>query len=459
MAFKNKNKIDLIRDVIRAYKAMQTVPELKTIKKPQGGIIGLLLFLLIELVGPEVVKQIIISFLTKNLDKGETSIKSSLKNLLSSDSSSKNSGISNILKSTGTGIKIPMKKIDKCGFLKINPLSKEGKDMIIPGSMDNHLQTSINNNPNNFNNYKGVLQTKYDDSDDTLLLKLDSSQNNKSFSSFLVSYIDSLNIINSRPLIKIVIDYMFGNLTPLLFSKTCIIDKLKSDKMIEKMKDDEETMDDDKIFDFTSQELKEIEEKAEQLSKGNNKVDLGCGFMDMTFNTEELNSIIDGLESTGPSSIQQMTNVIDSMENHVISNNLTTIQQKENSQTVKSGFLRGFLEQIEFVLIRQALLGPQMIMLFTLVDIFKGNLTLDVNGQVIDPSDSTTDDLKNRKSLVKNLTKQTKSIITKAIYDRFTKECNELKNSIMEKYFKDVISMYGKQLLSLLGIRERGIIN
>ncbi len=457
MGFKNKNKIDIIRNVIKAYKAMQTVPELKTTKNPQKGIVGFLLVLLIELVGPEVIKEVIISFLTKNLIKGENSIKNSLKNLLTSDTSSKGSNIPNFIKN---GFKISLSKLDKCGsVLKTDPNSKEGKDMIFPGSMDDHLQKSINNTPNSFNNYKSVLETKYNDSDDTITLKSHSSQDNNSLSLFLINYIDSLNIINSKPIIKTVIDFMFGNLTPLKYSRECLIEKLKTDKILEKIKDEEGEEDDDKLFNFTNEELNNIEKEAEQLIKGNREIDMGCGFMEMNFDIDEINGIIDELENTGPSSIQQVTNVVNNMENHVVSNNLTSNQQKENNQTVKSGFLRGFLEMIEFYLIRQAILGPQMQMLFTLVDIFKGNLTVDpITGEVIDPSDSTTQDLKNRKSLVKNLTKQTKSIITQAIFERFTKECNQLKGSIISKYAKDVFGVYGRQMLGLIGIRDQGII-
>mgnify|MGYP001619515771 FL=1 len=333
--------------------------------------------------------------------------------------------------------------------------------MIIPGSVDDHLQNSINNNANNFNNYKDILETKYNDNDDTISVRLNSSQDNKSFSLFLISFIESLSIINSRPLIKTVIDYMFGNVTPLIYSSNDLIEKLKTDKILEKIKDENGTGEDndDKIFDFTNQELKEIEKEAEQLIKGNKQIDMGCGLVEMNFDISELNDIIDELNPTGPPSIQQATNVVNNMQNHVASNNLITKQQKENEQTVKSGFLRGFLEVIEIYLIRQAILGPQMTMLFILVDVFKGNISLDPNGQIIDSSDSTTQDLKNRKSLVKDLTKQTKSIITKAIYERFTKECGQLKNSIIKKYVKDVFDTYSKQLLGLLGMKSQGIIS
>jgi len=456
VALKGKDKVDIIRNQIRAYKSMQTVPELKKLKRPEKGAVSFLLSLLIELVGPEVIKQIIISFLTKNLIKGENSIKNSLKNLLVSDNSSKGSNIPNEIKN---GFKIPLNKLDKCGaVLKTDPNTKEGKDMIIPGSMDDHLQKSINNTLNSFSfsNYKSVLETQYNNSDDTISLKSHTSQNNNSFSLFLVNYIDSMNIINSKPLIKTVIDFMFGNLTPLKYSIECLIEKLKTDKILEKIKDDV-SEDDVVLFDFTNKELNDIEKEAEQLIKGNKKIDLGCGFMEMNFDIDEINNIIDGLENIGESSIQQVTNVVDNMENHVASNNLTTVQQKENQSTVKNGFARGFLEIIELYLIRQAILGPQMQMLFMLIDVFKGNLDI-VGGELQDSSESLTQDLKNRKSLIKNLTKQTKSIITQAIFEKFTTECNKLKSSIIPKYAKDVFGIYGKQMAGLIGIRDQGVI-
>ena len=99
MGVKNKDKIDIIRDKIRAYKSMQTVPELKKLKKPEKGIIPFMLTILTELVGPEILKEIIVSFLTKSLIGAEISIKNSLKKSLSSDSSSKNAKIPDYLKS------------------------------------------------------------------------------------------------------------------------------------------------------------------------------------------------------------------------------------------------------------------------------------------------------------------------------------------------------------------------
>ena len=456
MAFKNKDKIDVIRDKIKAYKSMQTVPELKKLKKPEKGIIPFMLTILIELVGPEILKEIIVSFLTKGLISAEKSIKNSLKKSLSSDSSSKNAKIPDYLKSNGSGIKIPLKKLDKEGITKLDPNTNEGKNAMSDGSLDKHLQNTANGPGGDWPQSNPVLNTSYDDNTDSILVKANSNQDDKPFAKFLDVFIDSMIIITARPLVSAVVDLLFGTLSLKLHTRQELIDKIKTEKIINKIKDEES---DDKIFNFTTEELLEIENQANQLFNGTKEIDLGCGLEKMTFNIKDLNNIIDQLSLIEPQSISNMSSVMDNLGNSVISQNLPSNKQ-ENVSTIKQGFFRKFLEILEFYLIKQSILGPQMQLIFTMVDLFKGNLTIDPNtGEVIDNSDSTTDDIKKRKGLIKNVVSQVKGVLTKAIFETLKKHCEQLKGSIIKKYVKDVFDTYSKQLLGLLGVKSTGIIN
>lgn len=206
MGVKNKDKIDIIRDKIRAYKSMQTVPELKKLKKPEKGIIPFMLTILTELVGPEILKEIIVSFLTKSLIGAEISIKNSLKKSLSSDSSSKNAKIPDYLKSNGSGIKIPLKKLDKEGITKLDPNTNEGKNAISNGSFDKHLQNTANGPGGDWPQSNPVLNTSYDNNTDSVLIKTNSNQDDKSFAKLLDVFIDSMIIISARPLIAAIVE-------------------------------------------------------------------------------------------------------------------------------------------------------------------------------------------------------------------------------------------------------------
>ena len=116
------------------------------------------------------------------------------------------------------------------------------------------------------------------------------------------------------------------------------------------------------------------------------------------------------------------------------------------------------MEILEFILLRSVVIGPQAQLLFILVDVFKGNITLDGNNTIVDPSNTTTQDLKNRKSLIKNIVRQIKGILVKSVFSTFKKECDGLKNNIIPIYLKDVFTTYRKQLLGLFGVRDSGII-
>ena len=456
MGFKNKDKIDIIRDKIKAYKSMQTVPELKKLKKPEKGIIPFMLTILIELVGSEIIKEIIVSFLTKELINAELLIKNSLKKNLVSDSSTKSAKIPNYLKSSGSGIKIPLKKLDKEGITKLDPNSDEGKNAMSDNGLDKHFQNTVNGPGGDWPQSSPVLNTNYDDNTDSVIIKANSSQDDKSFANFLSGFIDSMIIITSRPLVSAIIDLLFGTILSKLFTLQGLIDKIKTERIINKIKNEE---DDDKLFSFTNEELVEIENEANQLFNGVKEIDLGCGLERMTFNIKDLNTIIEQLSLIDPQSIENINNLMDSLGNSVISQNLSPDNQ-ENVSTIKQGFFRKFLEILEFYLIKQSILGPQMQLVFTMVDLFKGNLSIDpVTGEVIDNSNSTSDDIKQRKGLIKNIVSQVKGILIKVIFETLKKHCDQLKSSIVQKYVKDVFDTYSKQLLGLLGVRSQGIIN
>ena len=449
MGFKNKNKIDVIRDILRSYKAMQTVPQLDRVNRPEKGALSFMVFLLIELVGAAIVKQLIVKFLTKELGNSEKSMKDSLKSSTTSDSSTKGSSMPNYLKSNGSGIKIPLKKLDKEGVIRQDPNTQEGKDMLPDGSFEKHLQNTVNGPPGQ-TTYKNTITTEYNDSDETVTIKSHSSQDNKLFSNFINILIDGFVLISTRLVIKTIIDFIFGNLSSLRFTQRELVEKLKTDTIINKIKEE-----DNNPFNLSKGELNDIEDQSTKISKGINEIDLGCGKLPISFDNSELNGILSGTSLVEPQSIQVIDNMMDNLSNQVVK----TANSKENEETIRQGFLRKFLEILEFILLRSAVIGPQSQLLFILIDVFKGNITLDGNNTIVDPSNTTTQDLNNRKGLIKNVVRQIKGILVKSVFSTFKKECDDLKNSIIPIYIKDVFTTYRKQLLSLFGIRDSGIIS
>jgi hypothetical protein len=263
----------------------------------------------------------------------------------------------------------------------------------------------------------------------------------KSWASCINVLIDSLVIINSRVLVTIIVDYLFGLLSSKRFSQKQLVEKLKTDTIINKIKNEENDP-----FNLSKEELIEIDSQATLLSKGVKEIDLGCGTMEVSFDIETLNNTVDTLSLQGPQSIKVVDDMLTSLSDEVIK----SANQKEDEETIKQGFLRNFLEILEFALIRSVIMGPQSQLLFTLVDDFK---------DIPDTAETTTQELNNRKELVKSIVKQIKGMLVKSVYDTFEIECRDLKNDIVPIYIKDVSLTYAKQLGGLFGIRDQGIIS
>jgi len=455
-----------------------------------GNVVAFLTDLIKSLEGYESLVDTVIETLTKYLGKLETEIKNALQlELKAIVSCGVNPSLPDYIKSTGTGIKFTVDKIDFTHILKVDPNSETGQfiytdltpNLINSKDFNTFLYQVIQNDGSvhgwgNQTSGADILTFQFKsvdvsgvDPNNTLTIKADPAYDNKSLSDLNNNFINSITLFDSAKLLTNLVDNIFGTVSNIAkTSKNFLESKSKTNFIINKITNTEgNDILSDKFFDFTNKEKKLFEEEANLLKQGKAIYKTGGEFYanissvslkNMTNSVsgattevqkkEAIKTSLNNLSSQISSASNNANNLINNRNNQLkkLSNKLDSFT---NIRVDHKALSLNFIQQIinDFVkVIVNVLLSPKIVTIFLLN--FK--IIYGPNETFSDPVDF----IKKNRNLVKNVIKRVSGIIIKILLEKAIKRITQL---IAESQLKKQIDKNKSnvtQLLSLVGVPQ-----
>ena len=335
--------------------------------------IAFILDLIKSVVGIEALKDKLIDMLSYEIDGFELAIKKVLKLLIKEVFSC---GISPTIPATliSTGFNIDLSRVDFFDILKIDPNSTEGS--IVYGNPNNDFNYFLYNTIQSGvpGTWKNLMVVNYiatgalvdgQPKNNVLNIKIDPSYSNKTIYQFLNNFIDSVRFLPESNTAPMVINTIFGTITS-VSGKDFITIKRETEyeqiieKVLSKSEDVEVTID-DTFFNFSNQEIFEIENKA--LLKQTGRIVLEeCNSAVSTVSLDSLLNLVGSL-SGATSSGERKT---------ILSKQLTEISAESAQNVDESNFHLGelafFIRLIKGLIyvILKSVIGPSMILILSI---------------------------------------------------------------------------------------------
>lgn len=327
---------------------------------------------------------------------------------------------------TSTGYNIPIDSIDATKKLKTSPSSDIGK--LIYGDNSNNFDrkaydaivTAGTDVP--FNN----TTIRFNEGLDTFTIKPNTTG---TIGSFVESYIDGMTLIDKKEFNTSILNEIFG-ITSKSQNKSLedIIIEEKIDKLLEKTIAEEE-------LEFTDQEITEMEVAATNKLNGVNRLDLGCGYFDLTVDVNRVTNLIQAVSgTTNPEKVVVEYNniLLDSTNGGILG---------KNENTAKDNFFRRIIKAIEKFILKSITITPQVMTLKYIIQGFK-------NGSIFLPVDVSSD-FKNSKKLAECLSKDVKNEINKFYFNLIKAILIKLAISASREIIREKLQGYSNILKSL----------
>ena len=430
--------IDNKRNVFSQIGALTSVKDNQNIPNPKDSIssinnskeiVPFLLDLLVVMVGSEKLKETVGELMTGFVRNVEPKLKSELKNQLIEFNHDQTLPAS----FNATGIIVPAGDIDTYGKLKTDPNSQAGSLL-------------FNDNPNDFEvkSYGAQVNAGTDVTFNNTKINYDNITNDftykptnpsQTIGDFTNDYIDGLTIINEKEFTSNIINKIFGTInTNQNKTQNQLIFEAKLDKSINKIIDEAESIA------ISDEELRQIELEAQKRLDGIDTVDVGCGVL---VNTVTLDSLEDMIAiTTGSTDPLTVGNAyVDLAASGFPADEES--QAKEDSETIKDGFLKTLINAIVNVLVSAVISPPQIRALFAMTSAFKNNGIPDIGNPI--------DDLEKRRKLADCLAKQAKALINEFLFNLIKQEMLNLIIPVSKLILKEKINQYLQILRSLIG--------
>jgi len=330
------------------------------------------------------------------------------------------------------GITIPISLIDDLNNLKTEKTSPIGE--LIYNDNTINLLTKLKNSiiiPNTVINYNNI-DIIYNEDNESINIK---PTTNTSINQFINTFINGISEINKKEFVTDILNTIFG-LKSVLQNKT--INELNSeneiDIIIDKLINEEETIE------FNDDDILKINRQSDELIKGVNQIDFGCGIIDNVLTIEQLNTIANNVnDSFDPFYVgNEFINIFN--------NTLNPNNDPSNVSKLKDSFIKRLINNIKNRLLKDVLFSPDKKLLFIIFNYLQddslniGNIT------------NKIDYINNNKNIVNCLIKDVKSDITEFIFNLVKTEILEVTKPALNKIITEKINNYRIILKSLTSI-------
>lgn len=466
MAIKDK-KQKVFGEIAAAKTMVSGLPKLKTTNSfpsvNNGNDIILFLSDLVKsLVGQKEFVNVIVETLTKYLDRIEKDLKQTIKLVLKSMiSCGLNPSIPSFLKQpNGNGVVITVDKIDFFDQLKIDPNTPAGallyNDITSPLTDSSDFNTflyGVIQDPDVTHTWQNILDVKFEQNgtgtnpNNSLIIKVNPTYNNKSINQLNDNYIDSLNIIGAQNVVNKIIDILFGSIT---------IQTPKTRKQLEKEAEINDIIDrlanadvnteiNDDYFTFTNSEIAKQQETANNRKNGIVKLKTSVSF-NGTMPIEELTSFTDEYNQT--STLVEKRTVITNSINNMAENLASQTPDNQDKQTIKINFVGDLIKNL-IKSIANIVISPKIIIIFL------------INFKILYGEDAEYKDakdfIKKNRGLFTSIFKEITQIIVKELMAYAMKEVTRLAGEAALVKTIEKVQNRKQQLLSLVGVPQEAL--
>lgn len=374
-------KVAAARTLAEGLPKLVTNPSFPSINN-DGNSVNFLVDMLKALVGVEKLRTIIVDTLSYKLDEIEVTVKNQMKlSLKELVNCGVNPSIPAYLKSTGSGIKIEVPKIDFLDVMKVDPLSREG-DFIytdtqaVPLTNSNDFNTFLygtiqaNGSTETWASSQPILNVKFDAvnvspaPNNTITFNTNPAYDNKSLTDLNNDYIDSIDLFDSRLMLNNILDDIFGAISVTLNkSRSQLLKEEQIKKVIQNIVDaDEEDVIDNGYFQFTNDEVAEQENAADWRKKGINVVTT-CGNAATTIPPSTMDDINEDLK--GAVFIEDKKTIISEGLNKLGDEIGSQAGSDEDSYALNLNFIISLITNLISSIIK-SILSPKVITMFLL---------------------------------------------------------------------------------------------
>lgn len=466
MSIKDK-KQKVFGEIAAAKTMVSGLPKLKTTNSfpsvNNGNDIILFLSDLVKsLVGQKEFVKVIVETLTKYLDRIEKDLKQTIKTVLKSMvSCGLNPSIPSFLKPpSGNGVVISVDKIDFFDQLKIDPNTPVGgllyNDITSPLTSSSDFNTflyGVIQDPDVTHTWQNILDVKFEQNgtgnnpNNSLIIKVNPSYNNKSINQLNDNYVDSLNIIGAQNIINKIIDILFGSIT---------VQTPKTRKQLEKETEINDIIDrlanadvnseiNDDYFTFTNSEIARQQEIANNRKNGIIKLKTSVSF-NGSMPIEQLTSFTDEYNQT--SSLVEKRTVITNSINNMAEDLASQTPDNQDKQTIKISFVGDMIKSL-IKSIANVVISPKIIIIF----LINFKILYGENAEYTDAKDF----IKKNRSLFTAIFKEVTQIIVKELMAYAMKEVTRLAGEAALIKLNEKTQNRKQQLLSLVGVSQEAL--
>lgn len=414
-----------------------------------------------SLVGQKEFVNVIVETLTKYLDKIEKGLKQTIKKILRNMvSCGVNPSIPDFLKSTGSGIVIPVDKIDFFDQLKVDPNSSVGRLLysdITPNLFDssdfNTFLYGVIQDPNVTHTWQGILDIKFEENgtngnpNNSLIIKTNVNYDNKSINELNDNYTDSITVIDGQNVVNKIIDLIFGsisfqtNKTRQQLQKEAeindIIDRLSNADVNDEINDD--------YFVFDNAEIARQQEIADNRRNGIIKVKTSENF-NASMPIEQLTTLTDEYNQSA-TLVEKRTALTNSI-NSMAENLADQTPNNQDKQTVKINFVGEMIKSL-IKSIANLLISPKIIIIF----LINYKIVFGQNAEYTDAKDF----IKKNRSLFTAVFKDITEIIVKILMTYAMREVTKLAGDAALVKLMEKTQNRKQQLLSLVGVSQEAL--
>jgi hypothetical protein len=430
-----------------------------------GDTVTFLCDLIKALIGYDALQETVIDTLTYSMKDIEREVKNALKiELKSIVSCGVNPSLPTFIKSSGTGLKFTVNKIDFTGLMLVDPKSDTGKllyndittNLVDSSDFNTFLYQTIQNDGateswGHITTPSDIITVKFksidvsqSDPNNTITIKSHPAYDTKSLTELNNDYIESISLFNTEKLLTNIVDMVFGSVSTVLNKPLIQLEnEAKINTVINRIvNSDNRDIINDKYFDFSNEE-KNIQELEAIARKG--------GIKDLSTSIPLVTSIPISTVSHANDLISNTTNLIDkrsavSTSINNMGNQITSlVTDKVDHEALKLNFIQEIINNIVKAIVN-TILSPKVITIFM------------VNYKIIYGQNATFSDpvdfLKKNKNLVHNITKRINELIVKTLLNIALKKITELVSAGVAKQQIDKAQANLTQLLSLVGVPQ-----
>jgi len=431
-----------------------------------GDAITFLCDLIKSLIGYEELQKSV----TETLVHYSKPIEKEVKNLLKSElksivSCGVNPSLPAFIKSTGSGVKITVNKLDFTDLMLVDPNSEAGKlmyndltpNLINSTDFNTFLYQVIQNNGSvetwgTTTAGRGILTFQFRatditgvDPNNTLTIKADPYYDNKTLTELNNDYIESITLFNLDNLMTNLFDIIFGTVANIANkSLNQLESQIKVNTVIDKISNaDSKDIISDKYFNFSDKENL-IHEQQAKLKKYGVKPQSVENVVQTSIPVNEIKNLKSDLSAAGTNVVQTkeaVTNSLNSIGNS-ISGFATSSSDK---QTLKLNFIQELINNLIKVIVN-SVLSPKVIAIFVI------NFKI-IYGPTANFTDAV-DFLKKNKNLIHNIIKRITGIIVKELLKIAMKKIATLVAESQIKKQIDKNKAKVAQILALVGVPQ-----